>query len=284
MTSPCDWPVSYAGCTSCAPFGLPATEEDPQTEAEAAAQATFEAVATEYLWHWTGRRYGLCPVVLRPCRADCLPSTFWGNSSSPSGWGGVLNPALVAGSWVNLSCGACAPLAGCGCSLDSTKALELPGPVAEVTEVVIDGAVLAEASWRLDGNVLWRVDGRAWPSCQYLERDLTEEGTWSIAYTRGVAVPMGGQIAAGLLACELAKAACRDSSCALPQRVQTITRQGVTVAMLDAFDDIENGHTGIWVIDSWIASVTAAQKRVGGRIYSVDIPRRQIARGAPPPV
>src|SRR3546814_4772015 len=50
-------------------------------------------------------------------------------------------------------------------------------------------------------------------------------------------------ISAGRLANELAKAACNDKSCGLPQRVQSITRQGVTVAVLDSFDDIDTGHT-----------------------------------------
>jgi hypothetical protein len=80
-------------------------------------------------------------------------------------------------------------------------------------------------------------------------------GTWSIEYIAGIPVPKGGQVAAGILAVELGKAALKDSTCALPSRVQTITRQGVTMAILDTFEDLAKGRTGIPRIDMWIQSV-----------------------------
>jgi hypothetical protein len=98
----------------------------------------------------------------------------------------------------------------------------------------------------------------------------TEANTWQVSYTKGTPVPEGGQVAAGVLACELAKGATNDRTCQLPQRVQTIARQGVTVQLLDSFDDVEKGRTGIWLVDSWVASVT--QPKRGGSVYSVDIP------------
>jgi hypothetical protein len=54
----------------------------------------------------------------------------------------------------------------------------------------------------------------------------------------------------------LAKALINDRTCGLPQRIQNITRQDVSVTVLDSFEGIDEGHTGIWVVDSWIASVT----------------------------
>jgi hypothetical protein len=95
--------------------------------------------------------------------------------------------------------------------------------------------------------------------------------TWQVDYLLGQPVPIGGQIAAGVLACELAKAACSDGSCQLPQRIQTITRQGVTIAMIDSFDDVSHGATGIWIIDSWVSSIVNTP--VPSRVYSPDIPR-----------
>ena len=149
--------------------------------------------------------------------------------------------------------------------------LTLPGPVGAVTEVVVDGTVLDPAAYLVAGSDLSRVDGKNWPICQDLALPPTEPGTWMVTYERGVPVPAGGQVAAALLAVELFKAACSDPSCALPRRVQSISRQGVTVAVLDAFDDIDKGHTGIWLVDSWIASVT--QPIRGSRVYSPDVRR-----------
>lgn len=256
---PCDWPVDYSACGG----GLP----EPLASLPASGVATFEEMAATYLWDWTGRKYGQCEVTLRPCRQDCWEgrSTFWGGSGGPLRGGLPFTPALIRGQWYNLGCGTCGDACGCG----STQALRLPGPIASVGEVQIDGTVLDPAAYRVDnGRFLVRQDGALWPTCQDMNLVLGQPDTWGVTYTKGYAVPKGGQVAAGLLANELAKAACNDKTCGLPRRVQSITRQGVTVAVLDAFDDIDEGHTGIWLIDSWVASVVRRPRRM--RVLSPD--------------
>jgi hypothetical protein len=254
---PCEWPVSYAECGPCEV--LDALDADERLR--------FETIAAEYLWNWTGRVYGACTAVVRPCRSDCdTVSTFWGGGPYPGGapW----HPVVVGGRWYNITCGRCGDPCSCG---GNPAALRLPGPVASVEQVLLDGAPLDAGSYRVDNRALLvRTDGAGWPTCQDIDAPATGEGTWDVSYTMGLEVPLGGQAAAGTLACELAKAACSDASCQLPQRVQTVTRQGVTVAVLDAFEDVEKGRTGIWAVDAWVASVT--QPRRGGTVMSPDIP------------
>lgn len=237
-TEPCDWPLDYLG-------GMCDALSNLKEEGE---HAKFEDLAVEYLWNWTGRKYGLCEVTVRPCREDCVAgSTFQGDRGAP--W----TPTLINGKWYNFGCASCV---GSRCSCSYVPTLQLPGPVESVIEVQIDGETLSESAYRVDNErFLVRVDGGDWPSCQDLSVDDGEPGSWSVTYKRGIKVPAGGRQAAARLACEFALAAVGDRNCSLPQRVQTITRQGVTVAMLDSFDDIDKGHTGIWVIDSWVASV-----------------------------
>jgi hypothetical protein len=125
-------------------------------------------------------------------------------------------------------------------------------------------------------RLLVRIDGGVWPSCQNLLGDPeTDPDTFLVEYTKGVPVPVGGQMATGVLACELAKAYCNDSTCRLPQRLQTVTRQGVTIGFQDSFEDLKEGGTGIWAIDSWIVTITKVQPRASVR--SVDVP---VGRGA----
>lgn len=264
-SGPCSWPIIYPeGCAVGPEYYLSPVQRD-----------LYEDMAAALLWRWTGRVFGPCPVVLRPCRVDCLAAGWF------RGWSGVLNgqafaPALVGGRWYNVRCGACGDACSCG---DSTPALDLPGPVASVTEVHIDGAVVPAAQYRVDNHsLLVRLSDtttdpatrRGWPTCQDMDLPPTEPGTWQVSYLRGVEVPEGGQIAAGVLALELARAAQGDSGCQLPRRVQSITRQGVTVAVLDSFEDVDKGRTGIWLIDSWVASINAPVR--GGSVRSVDIP------------
>lgn len=255
--SPCSWPIDYSACGG----GLP----EPLASLPASGVATFEEMAATYLWDWTGRKYGQCEVTLRPCRQECWEgrSTFWGGSGGPLGT--PFTPVLIQGTWYNVGCGTCGDT--CGCS--TAESLRLPGPISSVQQVQIDGEVLSSLAYRVDNRrFLIRQDGGRWPTCQNMNLADGADDTWSITYTKGYAVPKGGQVAAGLLANELAKAACNDKSCGLPRRVQSVTRQGVTVAVLDAFDDIDEGHTGIWLIDSWVASVVRRPRKM--RVLSPD--------------
>jgi|SRR3954468_344507 len=261
MSGPCEWNVSYAAAQGCnAITDLPADE-----------RLVFEMMAVHYLWRWTGTKFGTCPVTVRPQRADCASynSFSGGVPAFLPGEGAPWTPALVNGQWYNIGC-ACGDL----CSCDHVEQITLPGPIDSIEEIVIDGMVLAAHTYRVDnGNLLVRIDGESWPTCNDLSQDSAVgtggTGTWQVTYKQGLQVPIGGQVAAGILATEFAKAATGDKDCALPKRVQSVSRQGITVAMLDTFDDIQVGHTGIWLVDSWVASVTKAPHH--SRVYSPDV-------------
>ena len=265
--APCYWPVDYSTCNECEPLTALAPDE----------RAKFEQIAADMMWAWSDRLFGVCDVVVRPCRANCAgaPSapTFWGRgpyAGAERAW----SPVLIAGVMHNIGCG-CAGL--CSCAEEGPTSLRLPGPVQAVTEVLIDGDVVPPESYRvMYSRLLVRTDGGVWPACQNLVADATTDlDTFQVSYRKGVPVPVGGQMATGILACELAKAYCNDATCRLPQRLQTVTRQGVTIGFQDSFEDLKEGGTGIWAIDSWITTIT--KPRPNATVRSVDIP---VGRGA----
>lgn len=258
--SPCEWPLI------------------PQENQHVSAEDYYD-MAVEYLWRWTNGIFGLTEVSVRPCRMDCSSfSSFWGRGPYPwltessfySGRGFV--PVEIRGAWHDLGCRTCGTVA-CGC--EELEAVILPGPVTEITEVLLDGEVLDPDAYKITHRrYLLRVDGGDWPVCQDLAAEPTEPDTFQVTYKRGVPVPPGGQVAAGILANEFAKAAANDSSCQLPKRLQTVTRQGVTVAMIDSFDNVDKGFTGIWLIDAWVNSIVKSPKP--SRVISPDYrPQRQ---------
>lgn len=256
----CSWPVTYA---NGAPPEVLESMDDNQ-------RLMFEAMAGQYLWMWTGQRFGTCSVTLRPCRSNGYlpPNIFEGRGPFTTFVRTGYIPAIIAGAYYAIACTAC----GVGCLCDSTKSLTLPGPIASIDAVKVDGVTLDPSAYRVDNQRhLVRIDGEAWPTSQDMTLATTEVNTFEVSYQRGLGVPYGGQVAAGRLALELALAALDRPECALPQRVQSITRQGVTVAVIDAFDDVGTGRTGIWLIDSWVASVTAPPSPA--RVYSVDVGR-----------
>lgn len=387
---------------------------DPTPEVTARIERMLH-VATEIIWRLSGKQFGACPVTVRPCRQSCADRPSYGY------WSGMLwTPVLDEGTWFNLKCDTCfGNASGCACS--ELCEVDLPGPVAEILDVKLDGEVLPSWMYRVDnhrklvrtgqlvplagptslatvqigavrewcdpsptpdattdftalgngcysgdttnptfqwnaaasaeatyspastnvstvaffngfypagiaydfgavGQVLnagesllsdeaadgsymrvtvlagqatrvgtpysWdvvqgtrirmerlgRSEGGCWPKCQELAKADTEDGTFSVRYRRGQAVPQGGLWAAGLLACQLLKACDADEECALPANAQRIARQGVTVELTPVLIDAGKFATGIPEVDLWLQSVNPYQAKAPSRVYSVDRP------------
>lgn len=252
------WPVDYS-LADCTVF---------DTSEGAAVQADAEQVAVNVLWNFTRRVFGTSEVVLRPVPRSGFqqPSTWRGRSQSAAAnypsWS-FWQPIMIDGQWYNLrSLSGDNPL--------SPWSLELPGPVVSITRVQIGSTVLDPSVYRLDGNHLIHKTG-SWPTTQNIRGDIGDDGTWAITYVKGLAVPRMGQLSAGILACEIGKGAL-GRACALPERVQTITRQGVTLAIIDTFEDLEKGRVGIPRVDLWIASINK-ERSAATIARSVDLPR-----------
>lgn len=207
--------------------------------------------ATEVLWQKTGQRYGLCTSTIRPCREDCFRSQPW--PFSGTGWGQWTGtwpmPFLYRGLWYNIGCNG-----GCGntCSCTVLEEASLPGPVNAITQVKLNGVVMAPTSYRLDDNrKLVRTDGGMWPTCQDLSQPDTAANTWSVTFAWGEEVPQIGKQALGQLALALAEE-CMGEDCRLPKNLTSLVRQGVSITLpedwmrrmtfVDLFLDYANPH------------------------------------------
>jgi hypothetical protein len=239
--------------------------------------------ASEILYELSGRQYGgVCvPETVRPCATGCgcwnnwLPSpplspgapqvsVGWGWWGGGFGWGwGTEGSSEV-----------------CGCQPLSTVALS-GYPVVEVTEVKIDGVVLATTEYRLDD---WRYlvrladsngDPQYWPGCQRLDLEDTESGTWAVTYRAGQVPPLIGTQAAAQLAFQLWRAM-NGSECLLPAGVTTIQRQGITVqrAPFTAWG-IKNGSwaTGLSLVDAFLSAYNPAGLSRPSAVWSPDLPQ-----------
>lgn len=113
-------------------------------------------------------------------------------------------------------------------------------PVTEIIEVKVDGDILAENEYRLDG---WRWltrrasangDANAWPDWQRRDRVDTEDLTFSVRYLFGQNPPAIGSMAAAQLACEIYKSCSNNegvAECKIPKNATRVTRSGVTIEM-----------------------------------------------------
>lgn len=259
------------GATTPIPAGLCEAWEPIWTCAlpTSANAVTGDAVmmASEVLWALTARRFGLCTVTIRPCRRECF-SAVWGSYGNWWEYGTYPTPALIGGSWFNITCGSCDD----GCSCTRVSDVMLPGPVYEVGAVRVDGVVLTKnVDYRLDDyRRLVRLGGEEWPLCNDLNLDDSQPGTWSVTFSQGEPVPRLGRIAVGILATEFAKLLICDSSCALPKPVQSLSRQGINLTFLDPNEVFADGRTGLYVPDMFISTYNPNNLRSRSRVYDID--------------
>ena len=217
----------------------------------------IKQMAAYYLWRATGSQYGLCEVTYRPCRKECRDL-----------WSGLPTPAKIDGEWVNLSCGSCTGRCGC----DSLSEVVIPN-TDSIVSITEDGVELDpfETAVVYDRRSIVRIDGQQWPACQNLSVPAGEIGSWTITVLEGKPLPPGAGYIAGILACELAKG-CLGKECRLPQRVQTITRQGVTVGFEDRFESLAELRVGLWEVDAFVESARTSRWQQS-RIASPDVHR-----------
>jgi hypothetical protein len=214
----------------------------------------FQAVveqATEILFQQSGRQFsGECEKTVRPSCDACSCGYQ------------VLSRGYVVGPWVwgyplTYYCDSC--LVSCSPSL-----VKLSGyPVQSIDEVLISGVALTPGTdYRLHNNrYAMRLNDGHWPFAQDLTLPDTEENTFSITYTYGVAPPASGVAAAAQLACELYKE-CAGQDCALPKGTTRVTRQGITVDRLAfttwAFSRNRAWQTGLPLVDAFLSAYNPA--------------------------
>lgn len=219
-------------------------------------------VASGSLYRRSGRQFsGVCTDVVRPLKrlyvTENAPWWFqWMWSDGPT---------------VH-TCGR-PPSRNCGCGPLPEITLGA-GPIRQILEVRIDGAVLDPSAYRVDDRRwLVRIDGDSFPCCQNLAKDpLTDDDTFQVTFEWGEAPPVGGTVAAKVLAVEIAKMLA-GGPCQLPQRLQNVTFNGSSYTLLDPMAFLDNGLTGIYVVDLFLTDVNPHKLQRRSTVISPDITR-----------
>ena len=270
---PCSvWPLDLSCCL--APSGI---LPDPcLLDGDPVPQAVIDnaiLAASQLLWSLTGRQFGTCTATIRPCRKKCNDLSFWGQGGFIWDGGYGLDggfpwmPVLLDdGSWTNAPCGC----QGNSCNCTKLSEINLPDPVCSIEQIKIDGMVVDPSTYRVDDfHKLVRLGSDEWPKCNDFTKADTEVGTWSITLTHGRPVPALAILGANEMACEIIKN-CIGKPCKLPQRVSSVTRQGISVSFLDDMQFLDKGLTGLYYVD--LAARTYNPQRLARRpmAYSPD--------------
>ncbi|MFI0934575.1 hypothetical protein ACH4RG_22995 [Streptomyces sp. NPDC021019] len=263
-------PIQVGPCDPWGPLELCCDVPDGVEEAEV---VRWSAVASEILWALSGRRWGPCPVTVRPCRKKCADSGFY-SFQAGAGTGPWIPYIGADGVWRNAS--------ACGCRTDCscTELCEvyLPGPVYDVVSVDVGGVVLPEASYRVDapGNLV-RLDGDCWPECQDMAAPTGAEDTFTVTYRWGLPLSPGALAAAAELTCHYLKG-CSPGACGCraAKNLTRLVRQGVEIEMPDPSVVYAEGRTGLPLADAWLSAVNPYGMSSASRVYSPDYRRPRV--------
>lgn len=219
--------------------------------------------ASEIIWMLSGRRwYGAGCEETATLRSK-PPQAGMSGWPYDASWGSCGCSSF--GSWLDATWYAPAPGRYPGIDHPEPIAVKLPRqPVQSIEEVTVSGVTLDPAAYRLTrSGWLERVDGGHWAVCG----DVTD-----ITYRFGEPPPEGGVQAVAAFAVQLMLDSVADARCQLPARVSNITRQGISVSVLDPMDFLTDGKTGFYLIDLWLAAVNPLHRPARGFVWSPDIP------------
>lgn len=223
-------------------------------------------MATSILWALSGRKYVAARTVTETYERACSrPSAL----TMPLRW--PATPTLDAGAIRNVGSAAC----GCqGVSGGRHTRLRLRGtPVRRVQSVRGPSGELDPGTYRVENSGLLRLDDAA--PCDV-------DGL-TVTYTYGTGLPSGAKVAARLLAAELLRSWSGDDECRIPDRVTNVSREGMSMTIMDKQDFIDDLRTGIYEIDLFLRAANPDRARKKARVFSPDIPKayRTTANGVP---
>ncbi len=203
--------------------------------------------ATGLLWALSGRKFHGVQTVTERYQCLCAPVLGAGVST--------VYPDIVYGQIVNRWL--------CGRSeLDHTRVRLRGRPVQSVSEVLSRGQALTQADYRVvNRSVLEAAPG-----------GILDPWDVTVTYTFGAPPPAAGARAARYLADQLVKS-WSGEDCDLPDRVTSVSRQGVSYTILDNQDFLQQGRTGIYSVDLFLKAVNPYNAHRPARVFSPDIPR-----------
>jgi hypothetical protein len=228
------------------------TAQDLDSPSSPYAEEAVQA-ASYILWQLSGRRFAGLSTSTEIYR------------STPSSLDDII-ALSVSGGMVNVRC------SGCG----ATHCVWLrQRPVRDIVELTVDGAVVPSNKYiLLDRN---RIVPSSPTTCWG-----TSTADIVVTYTHGAEVPAAGLLAAKELANQILYSASNDDRCRLPDRVTSISRQGVSWTIIDPQDFLDKGRTGLYLVDLFLKTVNPTGSRVRARVFSPDIRTAgKIARPVP---
>ncbi len=207
--------------------------------------------ASFLLWSLSGRKYGgvreiteqyICPSYDIPinCSLDDSTKSFW-------------NPSVNAQSYLLLD----SP------QVLGTRIRLRQFPVRKIMSVSVDGVPLNAGNFHVRNNRILTITDAACPT-------LCSGPV--VTYKYGVAPPDAGKLAAMEMANEFVKSF-NGEACGLPEGTQSVSRQGLSIELLDPQMFLDKGRTGMLKVDYFITASNPTNALKPAKIFTPDSPR-----------
>lgn len=228
------------------------------------SEYAYDAVKTAsyLLWGMSGRKYNGTQTVTERYVSSFDPYLRTGASAL------TYAPTLIDGEVKNIRVGGTGPYGDDDYLGDGTSAstrVRLRGRKVSKIHTVrdMDGEIIDPTKYYLvNHSTMIATPGANWSSSNI-----------EVTYAYGTEPPVAGKNAARILATELVKLYENDDSCALPQRVTSVSRQGVSYTILDNQDFIDELRTGLYAVDLFLKTTNPDRARNRARVFSPDQPR-----------
>lgn len=144
-------------------------------------------------------------------------------------------------------------------------------PVQVIHSVTVGGKLVDPADYRVTNGFVLDLRTRLTPGGSLrVPSACRRPGTVEVDYTYGVLeLPGIVQRAIDVLAKEIGLADSNDNACRIPERVTSVTRQGVSWTLLDPQDFLDDGRTGIYEVDLAIRAVNPSGAKRRPRVFSI---------------
>lgn len=136
-------------------------------------------------------------------------------------------------------------------------------PVRSIESITFLGRTLDPSEYTLRNNA-YIVREHSLPWLLEPINDLT------VSYTYGTPPPAAGKRAALRLANELILSDMGSANCSLPERISSVSRQGVSYTIMDPQTFMKEGKVGIYEVDLFLATVNPNKAKKRPKVFSVD--------------
>ena len=203
------------------------------------------------LWVLSGRKYGgVCTITETYTCGDCCGQC-------------ITQYVEVAPGNVKTICGSC------GYSSDQKFLFLRQRPAQALVSMYRDGMQLDVSQYSIydysyvgPNDLSGCAGGNCWDAC----------GT-EVTYLWGTYPPAIAKMAAIEFASQFVKAVECPGECKLPERVTSVSRQGVSFQIFDPQDFVNEGRTGLYVVDVFLKSVNPDRAQKRARVFSPDMPQ-----------